>query len=884
MRKLLLVICGIVVPFTLYSQTFSGRVINNSTDKPLEMASVSLLQTDSMTIAFSMANSSGRFSVAVPDGKKAKFICVSCMGYAQKWIPVQGYNEGGEIRLNPKDIMIKEVKYVSKRLTQSGDTLTYSVSGFRMPHDRTIGDILKKLPGIEVSSDGQIKYQDKPINKFYIEGMNLLDGKYNLATNNLSAKAVKSVQVLENHQAIAALKGKNFSENAALNLVLEDKAKARILGTVDVGLGVEDKNGNALWDNRLLSMLFNSRMQNLSMYKNNNTGNDVSQELKVLTIDRINQLTLADESNRLSSLSVGSPDLDQNRHYNNDSHLLTFNNLWRIKKETDLRVQASYFHDNEKQDGSSFTTYYLPGKTLNIDENMHAVHSKDEIEGSVTYNVNNAKVYLKNNLKFNLNFADNKGWMLTNGKLTDQNSDLDKQVFSNDFQLIRNYGKNVFRICSLNKYSSLPQHLTITPGQYPDWLNGGNEYDFMQQDLRLRSFVSHTYSSFQHKLLGMYIDYKAGLKLKSQSLHSALGISGNNFPEALKDSFLNRSRFTETDLYLTPSISYQNYSFKGKAEVSTNLNSLYQHNGTMNKYSGTENHLLFEPNIYLEYTLSALWKINGSFSYQHNYSDVYSLYPGYVFTSYRSASANGNDISLSKFMNMNISVDFKNPIKGFFFDLSGNYSPGHRNTLMSSKFNGILQQTVCLKKNVDSKNYGINSTISKTFSFWKTFFRLNSFYSASEDTQLWSEVLTRFRSESISSSLSVTMQPCRFVDWEISSSYFYYRMKTLVPQETEYTPVRNFQHKFSFNVFPSDNWQFKWTSEYYHSSDKNLKSSFFSDLSLSYIIKNNELQFSAMNLLNNTNYERKSIGTLSEYLSVNRLRSRQFVLKYLFSF
>jgi hypothetical protein len=71
----------------------------------------------------------------------------------------------------------------------------------------------------------------------------------------------------------------------------------------------------------------------------------------------------------------------------------------------------------------------------------------------------------------------------------------------------------------------------------------------------------------------------------------------------------------------------------------------------MNKYSGTENHLLFEPNIYLEYTLSALWKINGLFSYQHSYSDIHSLYPGYVFTSYRNASANNNAISLTKYIN-----------------------------------------------------------------------------------------------------------------------------------------------------------------------------------------------------------------------------------------
>ena len=61
------------------------------------------------------------------------------------------------------------------------------------------------MPGIEVLDDGKILYQGKPINKYYIEGLDLLEGKYNLANKNLPHKEVTKVQVLENHQPIKVL-------------------------------------------------------------------------------------------------------------------------------------------------------------------------------------------------------------------------------------------------------------------------------------------------------------------------------------------------------------------------------------------------------------------------------------------------------------------------------------------------------------------------------------------------------------------------------------------------------------------------------------------------------------------------------------------------------
>jgi hypothetical protein len=65
-----------------------------------------------------------------------------------------------------------------------GDTTDYKVSDFSSPQDRVIGDVIKKLPGIDVAKDGKISYNGKSISGVYIGGDNLLDDKYNIATNS----------------------------------------------------------------------------------------------------------------------------------------------------------------------------------------------------------------------------------------------------------------------------------------------------------------------------------------------------------------------------------------------------------------------------------------------------------------------------------------------------------------------------------------------------------------------------------------------------------------------------------------------------------------------------------------------------------------------------
>jgi hypothetical protein len=95
------------------------------------------------------------------------------------------------------------------------------VNSFSKEQDRSIGDVLKRMPGIEVLPDGKILYQGKAINKYYIEGLDLLEGKYNLANDNLPYQEVSQVQILENHQPIKTLDSLQFSDRSALNIKLK---------------------------------------------------------------------------------------------------------------------------------------------------------------------------------------------------------------------------------------------------------------------------------------------------------------------------------------------------------------------------------------------------------------------------------------------------------------------------------------------------------------------------------------------------------------------------------------------------------------------------------------------------------------------------------------
>ncbi|MDE5713804.1 MAG: carboxypeptidase-like regulatory domain-containing protein [Muribaculaceae bacterium] len=203
----------------------SGTVIDKENNEPLSGASVIIKGADGKIKKYASSKGDGGFAMTLPSVEGCR-LEVSMMSFAKKTIPLDSVSFPLKIYLEHGATLLKEVAVKADRIREQGDTITYGVSAFAHTQDRSIGDVLKRMPGIDVEKSGKIKYQGEDINKFYIEGSDLLGGKYGIATNGISHEDVGAVEVMENHQPMQVLSGISFSDKAAINLKLKNKAKA----------------------------------------------------------------------------------------------------------------------------------------------------------------------------------------------------------------------------------------------------------------------------------------------------------------------------------------------------------------------------------------------------------------------------------------------------------------------------------------------------------------------------------------------------------------------------------------------------------------------------------------------------------------------------------
>lgn len=192
--------------------TLSGKVEDAYTGNGLQGVMVTIRPAaGNRILKFTKTQADGSFLLslnAIPDGRNV--LHFSMMGYAVKTIPLSKDTTVYHVLLTEQATKLKDVVVKAPSIRQRGDTISYNVASFADANDKSLADVLKKMPGMEVSDKGEIKYNGKAINKFYIEGHDMLGGRYSIATNNIHQKDVGSVEVMTNHQPIKALEDMSF--------------------------------------------------------------------------------------------------------------------------------------------------------------------------------------------------------------------------------------------------------------------------------------------------------------------------------------------------------------------------------------------------------------------------------------------------------------------------------------------------------------------------------------------------------------------------------------------------------------------------------------------------------------------------------------------------
>jgi len=246
MQKLLLV--GLLlITISLSAQSIKVRgTIKDSVGAPLEFANViATMQSSGAIESYGITNYEGRFQLDLPKGN-TYILRASFLGYETKiqTITVSEDSQGLEttFTLNSQASELDGVELVYEMpVMVKGDTIVYNADSFTNGDERKLGDVLKKLPGVEISEDGEIEVEGKAVSKVMVEGKDFFDGDSKLATKNIPADAVDKVEVLRNYNEVDQMRGLgNDSDNVAINIKLKEGKKNFWFGEVTAGGGIAD--------------------------------------------------------------------------------------------------------------------------------------------------------------------------------------------------------------------------------------------------------------------------------------------------------------------------------------------------------------------------------------------------------------------------------------------------------------------------------------------------------------------------------------------------------------------------------------------------------------------------------------------------------------------
>ncbi|MEA3504695.1 MAG: hypothetical protein U9R32_05795, partial [Bacteroidota bacterium] len=546
--------------------------ITDGNNNALSRINIMIYKPDSdMLVAFGVSDDKGSFKTKVNIPSDSLDIKVSSIQFINQKRRIANNSQQLHFELEPGIQEIEGVTVKASPIRQFGDTISYLVSSFAGKEDRGIEDVLRRMPGIEVEPGGRILYQGVSIKKFYVEGLDLMDGRYVVVSKNLPQSSVSTVEILENHQPLRILEERVASHQASLNLKL--KRNITTTGTAKLGGGFSP----FLRDVNITPMTFTKGFQVVSSYQTNNTGNDVSQQLKVYALqDFLNSAERPQENpGMLSIQSVNLPDIDRSRYLDNNIHLLNFNGLQRLGRDYRLRVNFYYINDKQQQQASLQRTIYSPVDTLVFTEDFNNQIHDNYLYSKFTLSRNVKKNYLNNELKIQSHWNSKRGEVCAGGEEIKQSLKSPLKAVSNELRSVNSIGKHLVEFNSYISYDNSPHSLEVNPGQFQGVLNQAVPYDKMEQQVDLKRFYANHSANFVLSWKKLVFTPRIGVSYRQQTLESNIFITQQNEEDKAALDFSNNMDGNHTNAFLQTEVEYRKSALTLKAKFPVSWQHVY---------------------------------------------------------------------------------------------------------------------------------------------------------------------------------------------------------------------------------------------------------------------------------------------------------------------
>ena len=836
----------------MISQTIvSGVVIEKDSNEPLTGASVILRNAQGKIKKYATADINGKFSISTQD-IKGYTLDISMMSFAKQTVSLDSVRIPVTIVMEPSATMLKEVAVKADRIREQGDTVTYTVGTFAQAQDRSIGDVLKRMPGIDVSSSGKIQYQGEDINKFYIEGSDLLGGKYGIATNGINHDDVGAVEVMENHQPMQVLSGISFSDKAAINLKLKNKAKATWTFHGDAGGGYSWQPEGAVWDGELFAMAVMPGYQNITTFKTNNIG----EYLSASATDFFASRRETGLSQYVNVSLPGVPSLSRKRTLFNRSALVSTNSLWKVRNG-EFKAQVDYSFNRVTAQAANITTYFLDSGDRIITENRDGRDRTHSLSGKFIYEVNQKTTFINNTLQTNIRWNDI--WLGVTGSLpNEQSASLPDYHVANKFKMIKRFnGKHIVTFQSNNEWESLPQTLNVAMD--------GND---IRQHIGEHAFHTHESASYAFSVKGITISLEGGVKGYLRSLNTELPDMPEEIP-GMTENVLNTNYLT---VYATPKFEYwvKKVSFILNAPVS------FAHY-SFDKALANRSEVYFSP------SLSVNWKPNNRISFGlkggtgRSPMSLHMIQPGYVMTDYRSFRQGVDDFYNTTSSNLSANFSYKHTRNGLFANALVIQSWRPLPYTMSQQLYGDYIVYSYADANSSKQMLMANGSIGKTLDFMRGSTNINGSFSRNESHLFSENKAVNSVSTAWSVGAKISGAPIRWLSFDYSINFGNSQLKM---NNISNSWLSGMENSLLINIMPHEKWEWRIMGEHYRNelTAGNYKNAYLADTKIVFKL-NKRLHLSAMlnNIFDQRTYNYTTYSQISSFESQRWLRGRELL-------
>lgn len=257
MKRFVLFIGLLLIGVSIFAQNngrITGKIVDQETKEPVAQANVRILhQKDSLYLNGVASDQEGNFAISVPYGNY--IIHVTYVGHHDLFRNVTISNTNrtanlGSVELGTDNILLDAAVVTAKaaEIVVRGDTVEYNADSYKVTESAILEDLLKKMPGIEIDSEGKITVNGREIKKIMVDGEEFFSTDPKVASKNLPAKMVEKLQVLDRRTDMAQMTGfDDGEEETIINLMVKPGMKEGLFGNAFVGYGTKDRyEGNAM--------------------------------------------------------------------------------------------------------------------------------------------------------------------------------------------------------------------------------------------------------------------------------------------------------------------------------------------------------------------------------------------------------------------------------------------------------------------------------------------------------------------------------------------------------------------------------------------------------------------------------------------------------------